>query len=103
MTQAVCFSCGVMKFGAFVACPICGVKPTTDEDLILSFAMTDHYFDIATMHQMGQAIRDGRPPHLDESTRANLLEELSNLRKMPVGRLIGGGHGQEKKSRWWPF
>jgi hypothetical protein len=85
-----------MKFGAFVACPICGVKPATDDDLVLSLMMTDHYFDIATMQQMGQAIRDGRPPHLEESTRANLLEELSNLRKTPVGKLMGGAHVQSE-------
>lgn len=53
MTQAVCFKCGEMKHGAFTDCPHCGGRPVTDDELVLSLAMTDHYFDLATMKQMG--------------------------------------------------
>ena len=53
MTQAVCFKCGEIKFGAFVLCPHCNARPSADEELVLSLAMTDHYFDLATMKQMG--------------------------------------------------
>ena len=52
MTQAVCFKCGEIKFGAFVLCPHCNARPSADEELVLSLAMTDHYFDLATMKQI---------------------------------------------------
>ena len=45
MTKAVCFRCGDIKFGAFNPCGACGETPRNDEDLILSLAMTDHYFN----------------------------------------------------------
>jgi hypothetical protein len=93
-----------MKFGAFVACKQCGKTPRTDDDLIMSLAMTEHYFKIDTMQQMGQAIKDGRPPHLDEATRKNLLDNLVQFKKTPVGNFLGGSARQEKKKlKWWPF
>jgi hypothetical protein len=56
MTVAVCFRCGERKVGAFGACGKCGVQPITDDDLVLSLAMTDHYFDRPTLAQMGDRI-----------------------------------------------
>ena len=104
MTQAVCFKCGEIKFGAFVACSHCGGTPVSDEDLVLSLAMTDHYFTLDVMRQMGQSIKQGTPPNLDEATRKNLLENLAQLRKSPVGKFLGGSAPkQQKKSKWWPF
>jgi len=104
MTQAVCFSCGEMKFGAFTACKQCGKLPRTDDELVLSLAMTDHYFKLDTMLQMGQSVKDGHPPHLDETTRKNLLEDLAKLRKTPVGKLLGGiAQPEQTKKKWWAF
>lgn len=60
MTQAVCFKCGEMKHGAFTDCPHCGGRPVTDDELVLSLAMTDHYFDLATMKQMGAQAQSSR-------------------------------------------
>ena len=91
MTQAVCFNCGEIKFGAFVECTSCGVRPRTHNDFVLSLAMTDHHFKMDTMLQMSQSIKDGRPPHLDETTRTNLLSELAQFRKTPIERLTAGG------------
>jgi hypothetical protein len=47
----------------------------------------------------------GKPPHLDEKSRQDLLKQLENVRKTPVGRLLGGGAPapEKKKSKWWPF
>ena len=59
MTTAVCFKCGAIKFGAFVPCPECGGFPRNEDELALSLAMTDHYFDMPTLDQMGATIRDG--------------------------------------------
>ena len=76
MTMAVCFKCGVIKFGAFVPCPECSAFPRTEDDLALSLAMTDHYFDMPTLEQMGASVRDGEPPHLDPETHANLVQQM---------------------------
>lgn len=105
MTQAVCFKCGEMKLGAFTNCPNCGGRPVTDDELVLSLAMTDHYFGVSTMKQMGAAVAEGKPPHLDEKTRQDLLKQLENVRKTPVGRFLGNGSTvtEKKKSKWWPF
>ena len=74
MTQAVCFKCGVIKFGAFVPCPDCGARPQTEEDLVMAMAMTDHYFDLPTLEQFGAELRAGRPPELAPENRAKLIE-----------------------------
>ncbi|WP_339733405.1 hypothetical protein [uncultured Gimesia sp.] len=66
MTTAVCFQCGHLKFGSFLACEECQAKPRTDDELMLSLAMSDHYFDQETMESMGQYIKEqGQPPQLD--------------------------------------
>jgi hypothetical protein len=76
MTTAVCFKCGAIKFGAFVPCPECGGFPRNEDELALSLAMTDHYFDMPTLDQMGASVRDGTPPHLDPQTHAQLVAEM---------------------------
>ena len=54
MTQAVCFKFGEMKHGSFTDCPHCMGRPVTDDELVLSLAMTDYYLNLATMKQMGR-------------------------------------------------
>jgi hypothetical protein len=76
MTIAVCFQCGAQKFGAFCPCGECRAVPQTEDELALSLAMTDHYFDQQTLDQMGAAVRDGKPPHLSPETREGLLASL---------------------------
>jgi hypothetical protein len=76
MTMAVCFQCGKIKFGAFVPCPSCTQAPLTEDDLAMSLAMTDHYFDMPTLEQMGAAIRDGNPPRLDPESHAQLIQQI---------------------------
>ncbi|QDV49951.1 hypothetical protein [Gimesia fumaroli] len=80
MTKAVCFQCGHLKFGSFLACDECQAKPKTDDELIVSLAMSDHYFDQETMESMGEYIREhGHPPHLDpesEKTFRRNFEEV---------------------------
>jgi hypothetical protein len=74
--MAVCFQCGSIKFGAFVPCPQCAAWPQTEDELALSLAMTDHYFDMPTLEQMGASVRDGKPPHLDEHSHARLVQQI---------------------------
>ena len=75
-----------LKLDTFTKCPHCGGRPVTDDELVLSLAMTDHYFDLTTMKQMGAAVAEGKPPNLDEKSRQDLLKQLENARKTPAGR-----------------
>ena len=100
MTTATCFNCGEIKFGAFVICPHCNKLPFSDDELILSLAMTDHYFQNDVLIQMGKSIKDGHPPHLDETTRENLLNDLKKIRNSDFSHLIEGGKKMTKK-KWW--
>ena len=59
MTHAVCFKCGEMKFGAWLPCSARGARPGTDQEINLSAAMTDHFFDLETLEQMGAKIKQG--------------------------------------------
>jgi hypothetical protein len=84
MTIAVCFQCGALKFGAFCPCGECAAAPKTEDELALSLAMTDHYFEKHVLDQMGAAIRDGDPPHLSPETYQHLIASLrrAGLREM---------------------
>lgn len=107
MTQAVCWKCGSIKFGAFCPCPECGATPETEDDLVISLAMTDHYFDIETLRQFGQSIeQNGRPPNLDPETRENLLQVVRGAGEV----IAGAGHAAgippglaSSKKPWWKF
>ena len=80
MTQAVCFKCGEIKFGAFCPCLKCHATPATEDDLVISMAMTDHYFDLATLQQMGESVRvHGKPPNLDPESRRGIVESLRQM------------------------
>jgi hypothetical protein len=76
VTIAVCFRCGNLKFGAFCPCPDCSALPQNEDELVLSLAMTDHYFDRPTLERMGAAVKEGKPPHLSSETRENMLADL---------------------------
>jgi hypothetical protein len=82
MTLAVCFKCGKMKFGALVPCPECGAEPQTDDDMAISFAMTDHHFDMNTLEAMGQRVAEGSPPRLDPHSTRHVMEEIEKLRPL---------------------
>ncbi len=65
MTLAVCFNCGNFKLGAFTPCPKCAQQPQTDDELMLSLAMTDHNLDRANLEYASQDIASGNCPQLD--------------------------------------
>ncbi|MBA6348812.1 hypothetical protein [Colwellia sp. BRX8-9] len=105
MTQAVCFKCGEIKFGAFMLCSHCSATPSADEDLVLSLSMTDHYLDLATLKRIGGDIKIGKFPHLDEESRQYLLKELQEFKKNPLSNLMPANvpAPAKKKSKWWSF
>ncbi len=76
MTMAVCFRCGAIKFGALLPCPGCAAVPTSEDDLALSMAMTDHFFDAPTLERMGADVRGGRPVRLDPKTKEAMVGQL---------------------------
>jgi len=61
MTTAICFKCGAMKFAAFTPCQTCGVTPSSDDDLVLSIAMTDHYHFVLNWNNSGSASKTEKP------------------------------------------
>ncbi|MES2461879.1 MAG: hypothetical protein V4671_14945 [Armatimonadota bacterium] len=55
MTQALCLSCGGVKFGALVPCLDCGAQPT--EGMEIDILFSDHWMDIKSLKQFGTVIR----------------------------------------------
>jgi hypothetical protein len=80
--MAVCFKCGAIKFGAFVPCPDCHAWPQTEDELVTAMAMTDHYFDLATLEQFSAEFRAGKPPCFAPDDRAKLLEHVRSTRML---------------------
>jgi hypothetical protein len=87
MTQAVCFKCGDIKWGAFTNCENCGAMPKSDDELMSSLAFTDHYFDLAKLQEIGRNIEAGRSPQLDQATKDKLLPAVQEAKIMlGIGR-----------------
>ncbi|WP_396604874.1 hypothetical protein ACFLEY_22410 [Bradyrhizobium sp. YCK136] len=92
MTEAVCFKCGDHKLGAFSNCKNCGARPRSDDDLMLSLALTDHYFDHARLEQMGRDIAAGRLPQLDQATKEKLRPAVAEAK-----RILGIGRDKKRQ------
>ena len=45
MTKAICWKCGEFKSGSVAPCPNCNADPETEDDLLKSLFLTDHYHD----------------------------------------------------------
>lgn len=82
MTLAVCFKCGQMKWGAFNHCGQCQARPRTDDELALSLAFTDHYFDRDTLQQIGSGIMSGSTPQLPDAWKAKLAPGVQEAKVM---------------------
>jgi hypothetical protein len=78
MTQALCLKCGTFKDGAFNACESCGFSPVDDQDLAYSLALTDHYFALETLREIGRAIPDRGRPSLPPEQEQELLATVRN-------------------------
>ena len=76
MTVAICWKCGEVKWGAFNPCPKCKAAPTGEDDMAVSLALTDHYFDKAALERMGVDIAAGKQMTLDPATRQKLIRAL---------------------------
>ncbi len=76
MTTAICYNCGKFKTSAFIPCYQCGAIPKQDDDIILSLALTDHFFDRNTLTNLGETIQNGEQVQLDAQTQAVLRQKL---------------------------
>lgn len=76
MTTVVCYKCGKFKTGAFTPCSNCKAMPKEDDDLILSLALTDHFFDRTTLKNMGAEIETGVKIQLEPETQQVLLQKI---------------------------
>jgi hypothetical protein len=111
VTTAICFKCGTKKFGAFNPCRACKAQPRSDDELVLSLAMTDHSFPEQTLDAMGARIASGLPVNLNPETRAGMLEALGKWKKMKprIAEMMKAeqtakpGSPESKSSRWWKF
>jgi hypothetical protein len=112
MTTAVCFKCGFIKHGAVVPCPKCSGFPQTEDELALSLAMTDHYFDRPTLKKVAASVREGKPPHFDPATHAQLIGQIRRSGMLAqVQGMFGRGATAESplaerrpfKKPWWRF
>jgi hypothetical protein len=91
MTVAICVECGAFKHGAFNRCDSCGFRPVDDYDMAYSLALSDHYFALETLRQIGSAIpRSGRPSLPPEQEK----QMLATIRDPNLQRILGlGGTG----------
>jgi len=76
MTIAVCFRCGTIKHGAFAPCPDCAAHPQTEDEMALSVALTDHFFDMVALEFFSGALRDGRTLRLNSKQRDELVQTI---------------------------
>lgn len=84
MKQAVCFSCGEVKPGALARCPLCGKLPESDEDLLLSLALSSRNLGGVSLEVAGRDIKEGRRPRLDEQTLDRLRAQIEEFKKAPI-------------------
>jgi hypothetical protein len=91
MTQAVCFKCGEIKWGALNRCGQCQATPKTDDELMWSLAFSDQYFERDRLQQIGKEIKAGRTPQFTEAWREKLapaVQEAKRLLGKPSARTV---------------
>lgn len=76
MTIAICFNCGEFKFSAWAECDKCGMKPRSDDDIVVSLVMTDHYYDESSLKHLGGQINKGFKITLEDDMKKELLEDI---------------------------
>ena len=82
MTQAVCFHCGDMKWGAFSGCEKCGSEPRSDDELMLSLMLTDHNLSADQLAYFGRSIKAGQRPLIPESERVKMRPALEEAKRL---------------------
>lgn len=81
MTQAVCFNCGELKFGSFTECENCHRTPENDDDMAFSMALSDHYFSLEQLNEIGNKIKNGENVKLNDADKQRFISEMKDARK----------------------
>lgn len=84
MTIAICMHCGEEKFGAFNPCEKCGFIPDTEDEMVWSICMSDHYLSREKLSEIGNKVKAGKVPTIDPNSHRLILEQLreAGLMKM---------------------
>lgn len=74
--------------------------PTEEIDMVYSVALTDHYFDSATLQRISDGMKAGRPrPSLPPEQEQELLKQL---KASGVRRMLGiKGAARPSKGGFW--
>lgn len=81
MTQAVCFNYGELKFGSFTECENCHRTPENDDDMAFSMALSDHYFSLEQLNEIGNKIKNGENVKLNDADKQRFISEMKDARK----------------------
>lgn len=88
MTIAICFKCGEFKHGSFKPCPSCGSIPHNTDDLSLSMALTDHYFDNSMLEELRKNIKQGINIELPDEVRTNFQKLIKESGVLEIMQLV---------------
>jgi hypothetical protein len=96
MTVAVCLECGILKTGAWSACPRCGYQPECDEQLARSLLVSDNWIARETLEAMAERRRQGEPWNFDPQ-----LVELVKGRLAALLPMDGEGRPARMTATGW--
>ena len=82
MTKAICWKCGEFKSGSFVPCPSCNADPETEDDLLKSLFLTDHYHDEDGLNKLQQQVRRGSEWVIPDELREQMRPALDDVRRI---------------------
>jgi hypothetical protein len=87
MTKAVCFSCGSIKWGSLTRCGNCRTTPVSDEELLQSLVLSDHYFDAKKLDEFGKSIASGVKIKIEQSFADQVLPLIQRMKpKLKLNR-----------------
>jgi hypothetical protein len=77
LTIAVCIKCGKTKFGAFSNCERCGQSPASAKELAVSLLLSDHYYPIKELKEIGIEIaKTGCLPVFSERRQTEIMSTM---------------------------
>jgi hypothetical protein len=78
MTISVCIYCGALKGGAFVPCSSCNKAPTSEDELVRSFILTDHHLSVAKLNEIGEQVKKG----IEIKFKGEMVRRVSQFLKL---------------------
>ena len=82
MTKAICWKCGKFKHGGFNECDKCNAIPNTEDELITSLFLTDHYQDEEGLKRLQEKVKGGSGFLIPDELREQMRPELQNIQRM---------------------